>query len=239
MKQFGGPTTPAKSVEDLGAAYFASNGGSANSSRSDNEGKYWQGNNSLSDDKNTAGSVVKQTFTNIAVNPTPGFLNYWNTNNDALWIPTYAANEISYDRQSGADPGIVTSALQLSVVGIQTIPLGVNYQRSVEVWVDLPATIVKRFASGFIGGQAIPANTWTRVVQQFVGTGVAEWVMNFEVSIPGVGIGIHCKLRKAQLIANLSGQTQPYFDGSTTDTAQYHYAWVGAPNNSMSTATPK
>jgi len=69
LKAYGGPTTPAKSVEDLASDYFANNGGSASSSRTDNESKFWPGNNSTSDDKNTANGVLSQVRTNYATNP--------------------------------------------------------------------------------------------------------------------------------------------------------------------------
>lgn len=451
MKQQGGPTTPGKSLTDLEYSYFASNGGSASSSRSDNEGKYWQGNNSLSDDKNNAGSVLIQVRINLAVNPGPGSavgwvdgssfagtggtftgtfnttggpsaasptrytrtwtvaasstgvysgygrsfptdiactagntmsfsvwikpswangvtglrvlfydsgnalvgsevmglasihaqnvwekrtlttvvpanathvgfrmwsqnfapqigdtldtssvmaevatdangsyfdgsttdtfetdyawtgaanaststatsksvpsggytnlcpnpvpasINYWQSNDQSKYAHLYANNEISIDRQATATVDTVLSAY---VLGFgpppynPALPVGVKYQRSVEVWVDA-AAVTAPANSGFNAGTNLPANTWTRIVEQFTGNGVATYVLSLGVNIAGATTGIHAKMRKAQLMENPSGLEQPYFDGSTPDTATMDFEWTGAANSSTSTAKRK
>lgn len=448
MKQQGGPTTPGKSLTDLEYSYFASNGGSASSSRSDNEGKYWQGNNSLSDDKNNAGSTLTKVRTNLALNPayengtfcmysgsagtyvptvetvapiagtrsllltraasglnstvalilcsvaasagkipvTPGTpvtyglsvktdvpgatittrpywydsggslilgsatvkltninanqvyrvvetatppvdtvtsyygvtittsagnvvggekvwadlltieygatdgsyfdgdmfdtfetdyawtgaanaststatsksvpsggytnlcpnpvpasINYWQSNDQSKYAHLYANNEISIDRQATATVDTVLSAY---VLGFgpppynPALPVGVKYQRSVEVWVDA-AAVTAPANSGFNAGTNLPANTWTRIVEQFTGNGVATYVLSLGVNIAGATTGIHAKMRKAQLMENPSGLEQPYFDGSTPDTATMDFEWTGAANSSTSTAKRK
>jgi hypothetical protein len=428
MKQQGGPTTPGKSVTDLEYSYFASNGGSANSSRSDNEGKYWQGNNSLSDDKNTAGSVLARTLTNICTNPTPGSVTNWKVSSANYFTLSYSANEIlctilpaidvnwlcNWEKVGGinylgtvtkvgvmyqysleiwtdlanvscADGGsgshvptttltqnqwtkldwsvvgngsdtkeflfyviipsgiaptgvhskyrrammvesptpvsyfdgstpdeflmdfawtgtpnaststatsktvpaggytnlalnptptsiagwasndiaqwtfayaagevsiTVTAALQVpgqaaNMVQLGNFPqnpvlvAGMNYQRSFEIWVDANATIASTYPPGFVPGQALPAGQWTRVVQQFIASGAADYVLNHIINIPGVVPGMHVKYRRAQVIENPSGLEQPYFDGSTPDTATMDFEWTGAANNSTSTAKRK
>jgi hypothetical protein len=241
MKLYGGPTTPAKSVEDLGAAYFSSRGGSVTSSRSDNESKYWVGNNSLSDDKSTAGGSVTPlpTLTNLVTNPVPGFLADWITNDGSMWALSYASNEVLVNRQAGATPDFAASLAGLGIAPMNPVlASGVKYQRAVEVWTDLPNAVIAA-SSGYSAGPTLTQNTWTRIVEQIVGAGAAQYATMMSIVAPGMGTGIHIKFRKSQLMENTSGQTQPYFDGSTTDTAQYHYAWTGATNNSTSTATPK
>jgi hypothetical protein len=177
-----------------------------------------------------------RTQTNLATNPAPTSVTGWLSWNSDLWPVTYAAGEISINRIAGADPNVAVNFGSMGGIGSSgpvTLPAGVNYQRSVEVWVDA-AGVVDTW-TGFASGQALPANTWTRVVQQFTGSGVGDYVMGFGVSIPGVGLGVHAKVRRAQLVANPGGETLPYFEGSK-DTS-ITYAWTGAPHASTSTAT--
>jgi hypothetical protein len=80
-------------------------------------------------------------------------------------------------------------------------------------------------------------NAYVNGVIEVVGTGVAGYVLAIRIDIPGVGTGVHVKLRHGQLIENPSGVTQPYFDGSTPDTPVLDYAWTGPADASTSTAT--
>ena len=178
------------------------------------------------------------TLTNLATNPVPASGTDWKSNDGTKWVTSYAAGELSVDRQATATANVAASmyALGLATPYNPVLP-ATNYQRSVEIWVDVAGTVGASTQGGFAGGQALPANKWTRVVEQFTGAGVAKYVLGLTVNIPGVGTGIHVKLRKAQLLANPSGVTQPYFDGSTPDTASTDYAWTGTANASTSTAT--
>ena len=176
---------------------------------------------------------------NQATNPTPASATSWSSNATAKWALTFASGSISVNRSATADSGVAAS---LYATGLNpsnpTLPAGVRYQRSVEIWVDAAGSVASGGPGAYVGGQALPAGVWTRVVEQFEGTGVAQWVSSLTVLIPGVGTGIHVKLRRAQLIANPTGATLPYFDGATPDVAGViDYKWNGTANASASTAT--
>ena len=176
------------------------------------------------------------TLTNLATNPAPASVTGWSSYGSP-WLVTYAAGEVSIDRQASAWEGGVASMQRLGGAP-PILAAGTKHQRAVEVWTDLPgASVFGPDPAGFIGGQSIPVNTWTRVVEQFSGTGSTADVMAFGVLVPGyVGTGVHVKLRRAQLVANPGGTPLPYFDGSTPDTPTTDYAWTGTANASTSTA---
>jgi len=179
---------------------------------------------------------------NLSVNPLPGSVTGWTTNSGTKWTVSYAANEISVNRLAAADADVAASMALVggNVMGAANpaLGVGVKYQRSVEVWVDSAATVINVVAGGFVGGQTLAANTWTRVVEQFDGSGTAQYVMAIGVRIPGVVTGTHVKFRKAQLIANPDGVTvQPYFDGSTAAAGGNTYGWTGTAHASTSIAT--
>lgn len=183
---------------------------------------------------------VGAVHTNLATNPTPASVTGWLSNDPAQWTFTYAAGEISVQALPGF--GYNLSAAWYGVGGFinDTLTAGVNYQRSIEIWVDANSTVIDTGGGGFTAGQLLPANTWTRVVQQFVGTGAvgSVYALAGGVLVTGTAsVGVHVKLRRAQLIANPGGQTLPYFDGTTPDTADTRYDWTGAANASTSTAT--
>lgn len=180
------------------------------------------------------------TLTNLIENPAPASLFGWSVNRPDAHIHTYAAGEILVDRQAVA---YANEAASWFNAGLSTaspvLKAGVNYQRSIEIWVDAASTLSGIGFGSFNGGQLLPANQWTRVVEQFTGTGAAMYAMGGIVNMPGVGTGIHCKLRRAQLMENISGATLPYFDGDTPDIPGGRtYSWTGTPNNSTSIAAP-
>jgi hypothetical protein len=203
----------------------------------------WTGTPNASTSTAAPKSVPSGGYTNLCQNPTPTTANGWPSNNGAYWSVSYAANEISINRLTlAADTDIAASVPGIGSLPVlnPVLPLGVKYQRSIEVWVDIAGSVINRFGNNaFVGGQALPAGQWTRVVQQFTGTGDAQYILGIEINIPGVGTGIHVKFRKAQLIENPSGLEQPYFDGSTPDTATMDFEWTGAANGSTSTAKKK
>jgi len=245
MRKYGGPTVPAKSVNDLEYAYW---GAGTTLSNADKKLAYVQtltGKTGQSIDDLTSlsiGAGAPAVLTNLCTNPTPGNIIGWDANYPTDFIQTYAANEISVNRQATALASYVSSNAVIGGIANIVLPTGANYQRSVEIWTDLPsAVIVGGILGAFVGNNfPLVQNTWTRVIEQVIGTGTLDYVMGINVAQGGYnGTGIHVKYRKAQLIANPSGTTQPYFDGSTTDTASMDYAWTGVANASTSTATPK
>lgn len=174
---------------------------------------------------------------NTATNPTPASATGWVSNDAAKWTVSYAASEISIGRQATATVDIAASLSTIGGIANPNLGIGIKYQRAVEVWVDQAATLTNVSPGGFVGGQALPANTWTRVVEQFDGSGSAQYVMALGVTIPGVTTGTHVKLRKAQLIANPAGTTVTYFDGATAASGGYTFGWTGTANASTSIAT--
>lgn len=174
---------------------------------------------------------------NQATNPTPASATGWVSNDAAKWTVSYAANEISIGRQASATVNVAASLSTIGGIANPTLGVGIKYQRAVEVWVDQAATLTNVSPGGFVGGQALPANTWTRVVEQFDGSGSAQYVMALGVTITGATTGTHVKLRKAQLIANPAGTTVTYFDGATAATGGWTFGWTGTANASTSIAT--
>lgn len=178
-------------------------------------------------------------ITNLISNPAPRSLTGWTSVDDAAYTLAYGDAEISVTRTAAATGDTIAA---LSALGNTppdpAVPAGANYQRAVEVWVDADSTVGA--SAGFVGGQALPANVWTRVVEQFVGTGTAAEVMGLTVTRAGtLGTGVMVKLCRVQLIANPGGAELPYFDGSTPSTSEVTYRWTGAAHNSPSTATER
>jgi hypothetical protein len=182
-----------------------------------------------------------QAITNIAVNPTPASVTGWLGTDNSAWVMTYANGEVRSDRQPGAWEFGAAQMSDLGNVGSPILLAGANFQRSVEIWVDAPASVFEVVPEweGFKAVDLVP-NQWTRVVQQFTATGHSGiWPMSAGVVMwGGAPAGIHCKFRHAQLVANPSGRPVAYFDGSTPDTSSNDYAWTGTANSSTSTSTP-
>lgn len=181
--------------------------------------------------------------TNLATNPTPGSATNWQSNASANWTHAYNATdkcvEVTFTAAGViAYPNMPASWYNVGLpVANPVLAAGVKYQRSLEVWVDAAATLKNVMAGGFVGNQALAAGQWTRVVEQFTGSGTAQYVMAASVQMMGATAGLHVKIRRAQLIENPGGTTLPYFDGSTPDTADTRYDWTGTANASTSTAT--
>lgn len=182
------------------------------------------------------------TVTNTAINPVPAALTGWTSNSGTQWVNTYAAGEVSVNRQAAAPADWAASLLSHGVhtPANPVLAVGTWWQRSVDVWVDAAGSVRPRIATGaWVGGQPLAAGQWTRVTETFEGTGLAQYVCAIGVNIPGVGTGVHVKLRRGMLV-QVGGPTAPpvpYFDGDTADTAAWDYAWSGTANGSTSTAT--
>lgn len=84
-----------------------------------------------------------------------------------------------------------------------------------------------------------PAGVWTRVWQ--TGTpGPGTTQVRFEVLAVAGGTGSHIwqsgeTLDEDGILVEDSDQLRDYFDGDTTDTGLFNYAWTGAANGSTST----
>jgi len=187
--------------------------------------------------------VSDAVLTSLATNPTPGSTTNWQPNVSANWTHAYNATDKCVDvtfTAAGvtAQPNMPASWYNTGLpTANPTLTAGVKYQRSMEVWVDEDGTLTNVMAGAFVGGQALAGGQWTRVVEQFTGTGTAQYVMAASVRIIGAAAGMHVKIRRAQLIVNPDGVALPYFDGSTPDAAGIDYAWTGVPDASTSTAT--
>jgi hypothetical protein len=175
---------------------------------------------------------------NLLVNPVPGSTTNWNSNNGSKWSPSYANGEITVTvTASNVESTLASFYAMGSLGGGQfTTQVGLNYQREFEVWCDVPAFVKPVGSGGFVGGQQIPPNTWTRVVEQFVGPGQASgWPKHAmgHTLAPVDGLiptpGPHTRYRRAMLAENPSGVTIPYGDGTTVG-----WHWCGPAHNSYS-----
>jgi len=129
--------------------------------------------------------------TNLIPNPAPGSVTNWLSNDGNVFKHTYAGGEISVERLAklGAAPDTLASWYNTGLtVSNPVLPAGTKYQRSIEIWVDLPGATLAQVggAGAFVGGQALPANQWTRVVEQFTATGAATGWMGAKVSVPNL-----------------------------------------------------
>jgi len=176
---------------------------------------------------------------NLCSNPVPGSVSLWLSNVQTKWTPSYANGEIVVTVQAANAEPTLASFYNAGLVGAGQFitSQGVNYQREFEVWADQPAYIKSVGMGGFVGGQQIPANTWTRVVEQVTGyaqsAGWPKYIMSFTLAPKDNSIptpGVHSKFRRAMLAENPSGKTIPY--GDPVNRVGWH--WAGAANNSQS-----
>lgn len=173
---------------------------------------------------------------NLQVNPRPASTSGWSSNNGSIYAVSYANNEITITLNQ-INGSTLTSMYNMGGLGTGQFVTtqGLNYQREVEVWSDVPAK-TSPGTTGFNSLVHIPANQWTRVVEQFTGyaqsQGWPKYLMNLVVvtedgSTPS--LGPHIKLRRAGVFENPSGVTIPYGDGSRSG-----WHWSGTPDASYS-----
>lgn len=209
--------------------------GNAVASVSDNKYGILAGSGSMADKQfGTSDGGIVSVITNLATNPVPASITGWSSNDASKYAHTYANNEISINRTATADATMMASILAMgNVLPANPIcKLGVNYQRSIEVWTDITnATTTILVAAGFKSGTVLPANQWTTVTEQFVGSGAAAYVICVGVTSPDIGAltGIHVKVRKAFLAENPTGKVLSYADGNS-----YGWKWNGTVNASTS-----
>ena len=181
--------------------------------------------------RQSGGGPVVATITNLIQNPTPASATNWTNTNGAAWVHSYVAGTIEVNRQAGAPADVADYVINVGLPAANpTLKVGVNYQRSIDIWVDATAFLLLLDPDGFVGGQTLVANQWTTVVQQFTGKSTPMFCMAFGVNMPGVGTGVHMKMRKAFLAENPSGQTLLYADGGSSG-----WVWNGTANASTST----
>jgi uncharacterized protein YcfL len=209
LRKYGGPTVPAKSVADLEYLYW---GPSTSLSNADKKLAYLQnatGKTGQSIDDLTSlsiGSAVT-TVRNIVDRPAPVALTNWSSQNAAMWLHTYSGGVISVERLAGATGFVTAYVLGTGIIaGSPNLPAGSQWQRSVEVFSTVPVTVT--FAPGSGGyptGQQIPANVWTTIRNNFIGSGSAQFVMAFQlIAASDPGLGILTQLRHAMLVQDTS-----------------------------------
>ena len=222
---------PLASVSDLEALYLDQQVPGSGMSRTDNENAFYGGGNSLSDDKYLSQSVI----TNMVDNGYPANSNYWASDDPVKWAISDVPGEITITRGATAD-ALVTAQLWrmgLAVAG-PTLEAGKKYQRSVEIFSTVPVNVVQADSSGFSWPSTIPANTWTKVVSNFTGTGGAMFYSHFKlVALSDPGTGPITKIRKLFVAEYPHTPELAYADGSSPG-----WTWVGAPNMSFSTGPP-
>ena len=223
------------SMNDLEKAYYAGNdpwslseeqyknfGGDPKNSLSDNSGSYW-----------TGGSVAPPVTTvrNIVDRPAPVALTNWSSSDSAKWIHTYSGGIISIDRQATADPLVTAYVTNLGqIVANPVLANGSQWQRSVEVFSTVPVTVLVA-AGGFPSGQVIPANVWTTIRNNFIGSGSAAYVTAFRLQAASdPGLGILTQLRHAMLVQAPPDKIVAYADGGSPG-----WTWEGTANASPST----
>lgn len=191
------------------------------------------GSGSLSDKQNAdATGGISTTIVNRITNPRPASIANWASNNAAMWANTFVVGEINVTVQAGATANIAASLSSLGITSglVITLPLGIRFQRSFEIKVDSQATITKAGNyGGYEGGQTIPPNVWTKVIEYFLGEGIPRSPTIVMVIIPGVGTGMHVQVRKSFLAENPSGRELAYADGNSPG-----WVWDGAANASTS-----
>jgi len=88
---------------------------------------------------------------------------------------------------------------------------------------------------------AVPANTWVRVAHA-VSTPALAASASVRLFTSGTTLGSGVTLDATGLVVSaddhvLGSDLNTYYDGDTTDTGDYAYAWTGTPNDSTSTRT--
>ena len=228
--------------------------GGGNKSTSDLASEVFAGSGSLSDDMYTilggSGSLTDKMYgssdggltgsvTNILSNPTPNVYwgaGLWMSNDPTKWAVTFSSGVINVQMLVPADANYISSLYNHGAEDYSPdFKVGVNYQRSFEIKSDVPCTITPDFGAykGYEGGQSIPANIWTKVVEQFIYNSSFPNVMAFSVTSPGATAGNHVQLRKGFLAENSSGRELAYADGNSPG-----WKWNGAANGSPSSGPP-
>jgi hypothetical protein len=152
--------------------------------------------------------------------------------------PTVAQSAVQ--AHSGTKSLLVTStgAATLLPNALYTLTTVASTTYTVSAWVFVPAgnPAVQVFASAaptVFGTSTTTTNAWQRVSVTFTASSASTGI-NFWSNFTGVGQTFFID----DVLIEASSTVGTYFDGSTTATSSYTFAWSGVANGSTSTATP-
>jgi hypothetical protein len=168
----------------------------------------------------------------------------------ASWVSTpgdgpegrtgYLRRTVTTAKTAGTSGSFYRSAVG-EVVGsagdVRTLSIWVRFRQALTAQVSGQLRTGASASTTGVGALiSVPANTWTRLSVKLTASagydGVQVWAVVSGGTIPVAGV-----YESGDVLAELSAEVLPYFDGSMSANTAWLYSWAGLPNASASIAT--